>query len=407
MITSLSHAGEGVGRHDGRAVFVPFALPGETVRVELVEEKPTFARARLLEVLTPVPERCAPPCPHHFTVQNSAACGGCQLQHLTYAAQLAFKQQVVSEQFKRIGGFTDPPVRATLPAPDPFHYRNYVQFSLTPEGRLGFRSAHARAILPIETCHLLHPTLAALLPQLAIESALEVERLSLRVGAEDEPLIIFESAADAPDLELDLPVSAALLRPTGESFPLIGVDYVVEQVRGRAFKVSAGSFFQTHTAQAETLVTLVLEALALHGAEIVLDLYCGVGLFSAFIAPHVKKVIGVETFAPAVNDAAENLDEFENIEIYQAPAEEVLPTLSEKFEAVVLDPPRAGCARPVVDALIASNAQRLVYVSCDPATLARDAKLLVEGGYVLQSLQPVDMFPQTRHVECVGVFSKP
>jgi 23S rRNA (uracil1939-C5)-methyltransferase len=151
----------------------------------------------------------------------------------------------------------------------------------------------------------------------------------------------------------------------------------------------------------------VLEGLALREGETVLDLYCGVGLFSAFLAPIARQVVGVESFLPAVNDAAVNLDEFENIELYVALAEEVLPGLGLKFDAVVLDPPRAGCAPVVVEALIASGAARIVYVSCDPATLARDARRLAAGGLALDWVQPLDMFPQTYHVECVAKFSRP
>jgi len=156
---------------------------------------------------------------------------------------------------------------------------------------------------------------------------------------------------------------------------------------------------------AERLVDLVLEGLALTGAERVLDLYSGVGLFSAFVAPRARQVIGVEAFEPAVADAAINLDEFDNVEIYAAPVEDVLPELEGPFDAAVLDPPRAGCEPAVLNALLAAHLARIVYVSCDAATLARDARRLVDGGLRLDWVQPVDMFPQTYHVECVAKFS--
>jgi 23S rRNA (uracil1939-C5)-methyltransferase len=182
---------------------------------------------------------------------------------------------------------------------------------------------------------------------------------------------------------------------------------VVEVVRDRAFQISAGSFFQVNAQVAERLVGVVLEGLELQGRETVLDLYCGVGLFTAFIAPIVTRVVGIESFAPAVSDAAVNLGEFDNVEIYQASAEAALPALGIAFDAIVLDPPRAGCAPEVVESLAASGAARIVYVSCDPATLARDAKRLASGGYALDWAQPLDMFPQTYHVECVAKFSRP
>jgi len=419
-ITALSHAAEGIGRHEGRAVFVPFALPGETVRAEIVEEKKNFARARLVEILTPSPNRIKPRCPHHYSPLSpiidggegmgvrGLACGGCHLQHLAYPAQLKFKQQTVVEQLTRLGGFADPPVRPTLPSPSPFNYRNHVQFSLTPDGRLGFRAIHSHEIVPIRECHQLLSPLADLIPRIHVapDYVPDLERLTLRLGDGDEAWIIFESDAPAPEMELGLPASAALLRSDGSALTLAGDDYLLQTVRGRAFQISAGSFFQVNPPLAEHIVELALNGLALRGGETVLDLYCGVGLFSAFIAPIAGRVIGVEAYAPAVNDAAVNLDEFDNVEIYEAPVEDVLPALDVKPEAIILDPPRAGCAPAVAEALAASGASRLVYVACDPATFARDARRLAAGGYALEWVQPLDMFPQTYHVECVARFSR-
>lgn len=419
LITALTHAAEGIGRHAGRAIFVPFALPGETVRVEIVEEKKNFARARLIEILTPAPDRIAPRCPHHFAPPQSGnlptgsgvgvrwACGGCHLQHLAYPAQLAFKQQAVVEQLTRVGGFGNPPVRATLPAPSPFNYRNHVQFSLTREGRLGFRSAHSHAIIPIAECHQLQPALGELFPRITIDplAAPQIERVTLR-ASDDDALVILETEGEAPEMELDLPVSATLLRSDGSTLTLAGADSLVETARDRAFQISAGSFFQINTALAEQMIELVLNGLALTGGETVLDLYCGVGFFTAFIAPLAKKVIGIEAYAPAVTDAVVNLDEFDNVDIYEAPAEDVLPALEAAPDAILLDPPRAGCAPAVLAALNRLAAARLVYVSCDPATFARDAQRLVAGGYALAWVQPLDMFPQTYHIECVALFTR-
>ena len=418
QITALSHSGEGIGRHDGRAIFVPFALPGETVRVELVEEKKRFARARLLEILTPAPNRIAPRCPHHFILQSppelgantlASACGGCQLQHLAYPAQLAFKEQTVREQFQRLGGFTDVLVRPVLPSPRAFNYRNHVQFALTPAGQLGFKAAGSHHVVAVRECHQAEPVLAELFPHIAVEpeQAPELDRVTVRAGADGEALVLFETDAEAPEMALDLPVSAALLRSDGTTMTLAGGDHVTMEVHGRPFQVSGGAFFQVNAPAAELLVDLVLQGLALTGAERVLDLYSGVGLFSAFIAPRARQVVGVEAYEPAVVDAAVNLDEFDNVEIYAAPVEEVLPQLAGPFDAVVLDPPRAGCEPAALAALLAVQPARVVYVSCDAATLARDARRLVEGGLTLDWVQPVDMFPQTHHVECVAHFSLP
>jgi 23S rRNA (uracil1939-C5)-methyltransferase len=418
-ITALSHAAEGIGRHSGRAVFVPFALPGERVAVEIVDEKKTYARAVLRQILTVSADRVQPRCPHHFALGHAApggapetsdlktACGGCQLQHLAYPAQLEFKQRAAAEQLARVGGWQDPPVRAALASPEAFNYRNHVQFALTPQGEAGFRAANSHAIVPVRECHLLHPALAALYPHIRLEPGTELDYLTLRAGVDDEALVVFETGGEAPEVELDLPVSAALLRPDGASFAIADRADVTEAVRGRTFKVSAGSFFQVNTPVAEQMVDLVLAGLELRPGETLLDLYCGVGLFSAFAAPSAGRVIGIEAYPPAVNDAAENLDEFDNVEIYEATAEAVLPSLNTGVDAVVLDPPRAGCAPEVVDALLRLQPARLVYVSCDPATLARDARRLAAGGYALDWAQPLDMFPQTYHVECVTRFTRP
>jgi 23S rRNA (uracil1939-C5)-methyltransferase len=356
-----------------------------------------------------------PRCPHHFQLDPpegfdsntpSTACGGCQLQHLDYTWQLAFKQRTVAEQLARIGGLNEPPLRPTLPSPAEYDYRNHTQFSLTPEGALGFWSADSRRVVPIRECHQIEPPLGELFGHITVEAeqAQGLDRIGLRAGAEGETLVVLEAAEAAPEVEMDLSVDAALLRADGTSLAIAGRDYLIMEVRGRPFRVSAGSFFQTNTPMAERLVDTVLEALALRGGEAVLDLYCGVGLFTAFMAPAAGRVVGVEAFAPAVADAAANLDEFDNIEIYEAAVEEVVPGLTDRFDLVVLDPPRAGCHPHALEALVGMQAARIVYVSCDPATLARDAKRLAAGGYRLAWAQPLDMFPQTHHVECVALF---
>jgi 23S rRNA (uracil1939-C5)-methyltransferase len=292
-ITALSHAGEGIGRVDGRVIFVPFALPGETVQAEIVEDKRKFARARLVSVLAGAPERLTPRCPHHFTLDPppgfdsdslAMACGGCQLQHLAYPAQLIFKRQAVVEQLQRIGAFEQPPVRPALPSPSPFEYRNHVQFALAGTGRLGFRAAGSHRVVAIRECHILEPALAALFPRIEVEpqQAAELDAVSLRVGADDEALVLFESDAPPPEMSLDMALSAAMLRPDGTTMTLAGGDSVVMEVRGRAFRVSGGSFFQVNTAAAGLLVDLVLEGLALQGGEAVLDLYSGVGTRGAW-----------------------------------------------------------------------------------------------------------------------------
>ena len=406
-LTTMSNGPDAIGRSEGRAVFVPFTIPGETVRVEIIEEKPTFARARLLEVLSPSPDRVAPVC-RHFGV-----CGGCHWQHISYAAQLKWKRQIVVDQLARIGGIDSPNVLETIPSPDPFHHRNRVQFSQTPDGKLGFISVESvSSVVSISECPITRPEIMELFAQLDIEK-LDVDQIAVRVGADGDLMLAFESeSGEPPDVELELPISVASVNGAGEALTMIGSDHLVHVINGRPFQVSAGSFFQVNTAQAETLVGLVMDALALDGGETVFDLYCGVGLFTAFIAPKAARVVGVESSPSAVRDAEVNLDEFENVELYESPVELAIENIARSLPHphtpthVLLDPPRSGCSKAVTSALIALAGPRIIYVSCDPATLARDARRLIGGGYQLVSAQPLDMFPQTYHIETVAVFER-
>jgi 23S rRNA (uracil1939-C5)-methyltransferase len=402
-LTDMAYGGAAVGRHEGRVVFVPYAIAGERVRVEIVEEKKRYAQARFMEVLTPSPDRVQPPCPH-FGPGPEGPCGGCQWQHIAYPAQVRFKQAILADQLRRIGGFSNPPLLPPVPSPSPWAYRNQARFGVSPDGRLGYRAMNSQRILPIRECHIIDPRLLALFQSLDLEPA-GLNGVTLRVGtATEELMLVLEIAGDElPAVETDLPLSCVLQFEDGSSVVLVGEGDLVEEVAGRRFRVSAGSFFQVNTPLAEKLVERVLSYLALTGRETVLEAYSGVGLFTAFLAPHAARVIAIESDPSAVADAQVNLDEFNHIELYQAEAEEVLPMLGVALDAAVLDPPRTGCAPAVIDALIRLRPSRLVYVSCDPATLARDCRRLAAGGYRLAATQLVDMFPQTYHIESVSL----
>ena len=404
-LTNLVYGGDAIGRlPDGRAVFVPYGLPGERVRLRLVEDKPRFARGQLLEVLEPSPERITPRC------ENAAECGGCHYQHMNYAFQLQAKTDIVRDQFQRIAKLENPPVEPIIPSPKQWHYRNSVQFHLTPEGRLGFQEPGTHHVTPIESCPLAEEPLEEIWPLLEFESAPEgVERIALRLGADEDVMLIFESQnPETPELNVELPISVVHLvsDPQGNTYPavLAGDDHVVMEVLGRNFRVSAGSFFQVNLPQAENMLRYLLEHLPLAADKTMLEVYAGVGLFSAFLAPKVGRLVAVESGASSIEDFAVNLDEFENVELYDGPAEEVLPALELAPEVALVDPPRAGLALPVLDALVRMAPPFLAYVSCDPATLARDAKRLLAAGYRLERVQPFDMFPQTYHIESVSFF---
>jgi 23S rRNA (uracil1939-C5)-methyltransferase len=239
---------------------------------------------------------------------------------------------------------------------------------------------------------------------LDVEAVAGVERVELRCDMRDEALMVLEGQAlELPEMELDMPLSVVHHSPAGP-IVMAGEGDLVYEVLGRRFLVSSTSFFQVNTPMAAEMVQHLLDELPLKPDSTVLDVYCGVGLFSAFLAPRVARVIGIELAESAVEDFAANLDEFDNVEIYQGPAEVVLPDLQVKADVIVVDPPRAGLERAALDALVEMRAPVLAYVSCDQATLARDAKRLLRGGYRLAQITPFDLFPQTAHIESISLF---
>ncbi len=399
----IAHGGEALGRHEGKVIFVPYTLPGETVRARIVTEKKSWARAALVEVLEPSSDRVDPPCPYF----GPDRCGGCQWQHIAYERQLTLKQEVVIDQLQRIGKMADPPVRPTLAVGEPFGYRNHMQFTVASDGRLGLLKADSRQVIPVDACLLLHPSLADVYASL--ELAWEgLRRVILRCGVNTgERMVIFETdEEEMPELEVDIPISIVLHRKDKAPFPLVGLPFIHEIVDGRRFRVSSDSFFQVNTAGAEALVRLVREFLAPKGHETLLDLYCGVGLFGFSLAEEVGLVVGIDASESAMEDAAYNAQELglENVALHEGPVEEVLEALWEPADLAVMDPPRTGAGKAVCEHLRRLRVRRLAYVSCDPATFARDATYLSALGYRLRVVQPVDMFPQTYHVETVSLW---
>jgi 23S rRNA (uracil1939-C5)-methyltransferase len=398
-----AYGGETLGRlGDGRAVFVPFTLPGERVRLRLVEEKRGFARGELLEVLEPSPQRVEPKC-RHF-----GRCGGCHYQHLSYPAQLAAKEQILHDQLTRIGGLPDPPVAPAVPSPDAWYYRNHLQFHLTDEGRPGFIAwsvpGEQAGPFAIQECHLPAGPLGALWPELDFEPGAPFERVALRLGADEDLMLVLEAEEPAPpEVEVQAGISVVHLL-AGQALVLAGDDHLVIEVLGRRFRVSAGSFFQVNTAMAAEMVKHLLEVLPLPQARIV-DVYCGVGLFSAFLAPHCRQLTGVELSPPACVDFETNLAGYDHVELYEADAGQALPHLQPGPEILLVDPPRAGLDRRALQAVLDLQSETLAYISCDPSTLARDARHLLAGGYRLRRVTPFDLFPQTYHIESISLFT--
>ncbi len=394
----MAHGGDALARHEGKVIFVPYALPGEEVLVELTEEKARYARAHLVEVIAASPQRVEPRCPHFGT------CGGCHWQHIAYETQLSLREDTLRSQMRRIAHLTDTSVQPSLSMCDPWHYRNYVQLHLDEGGHLGFMAAKEHRVVGIQECPIMDPLVADVFTALDIDFP-ELKRVSIRAGiTTGQQLLILETAGEtSPALQADVPVSCVLLLEDGTPVTYVGDNHISEKLGGRSFRISASSFFQVNTAQTEHVLRTVRRYLTPQRNEVLLDMYCGVGTFGLGLADEVKAVIGIEESEAAVADARFNSRVIDNAQFLQGRAEDLLPHLEEKVDMVILDPPRQGCHKKVLTALLKLAPPKMTYVSCDPATLARDVGRLVQGGYELVEVQPIDMFPQTCHVESVAL----
>ena len=399
--TTCVYGGDALARlPDGRAVFIPYALPEELLRIRLVEEKERYARGEISEILRPSPDRIEPRCPHF------KECGGCHYQHIPYQEQLRIKEAILADQLRRVGKIDTPPVKPIHPSPSAWNYRNHIQFHITEEGCPGFLKHRSSEIVAIQECHLPEEGINQIWPSFNLEFIPGLDRISLRSGEGGaDTLILLESQGqESFEFSVDMPLSAVLQGPGGKII-LSGDDFTIIPVLDFPFVVSAGSFFQTNTKVAETLVAYLFEVLPLEDT-ICLDVYCGVGLFSAFLAPRVKKVIGIESNPSACEDFLYNLSEFKNVELFDLPAEDVIPDLELSPDIILLDPPRAGLSKTVLDNVANLSPDLIVYISCDPATLARDIQRFSNKGYLLKESTPFDMFPQTYHIESVNLLRR-
>ena len=399
QLTDIANGGDALGRDEnGRVIFVPFTIPGERVRVEIVEDKVRFAHARLLEVLAPSAERVVPRCPHF------GSCGICHWEHIDYQAQLNYKRAIVVDQLARIGHMEDVEVRPTLANPEPYQYRTDISFSPTAGEELGFWSPYRGEVIPIEACYIMRAPLLELFQD--VDLALPgLRRLTLRLGDDGALLVALETEqVDPPQLAIDFPVSVAMVLPDGSAANLVGDNYVVKSVKGRDFRVSAGSFFYPSPPATAALIDTVMALADLHGSETVLEAYSGVGTLTAFLAEQATEMIAVEVAPDAVGDAVVNLQDTENVAMYEGTVEEVLPQIKLYVDLMVVDPPPEGLSRRAVTLIKTIAPPRLIYVSSDVATMARDGRQLSQAGYVAEVVQPIDMQPQTSHVLTVSLW---
>jgi len=385
---------------DGRAVFTPFVLAGEKVEIEPVLEKKGFIKGRKTRLISKAKERITPRCKYF------EACGGCHYQNLDYGEQLRVKQQIVVDQLQRLGGIEDPQVKPILGCEDPFYYRNTVQFHVGDGGEMGFLSAFDQDMIAIDACYLPQEEILALRKTLDFEVYPGLQKIHFRCGVDGDMMVILESDFhdELPTMEIDMSISVIHLSPAG-SIVMAGDDHIVMQVKDKSFRVSAESFFQVNTQQAAKMVDVVSAYLPKKGKRLI-ELYSGVGLFTAFLADRYEEVIAVEVSESACNDFAVNLDAYDRIGLYIGEAQDVLANLDGDADTILVDPPRSGLHPKVIDAIVEKKVKTLVYVSCDPATLARDIKRLTAQGYQLVEATPIDMFPQTYHVETVVLMTR-
>ena len=400
--TTFVYGGEALARlPDGRAVFIPYAFPNEDLRIRLVEEKERYARGEIVEIIKASPLRITPRCAHF------GECGGCHYQHITYEEQLKIKKNIFVDQLIRMGKMTDPPVKKIVPSPQEWNYRNQIQLHMSREGELGFLRHRSNQVVPIQECHLPTESLNQIWPSLNLEFIPGLDRINLRAGEEGQDTLVVLESSDPEPIEFSVDMSlSAVHRGPGGKIVLAGDDFTVIPIHGYPFVVSAGSFFQVNNQVAELIVDFLLERLPLKEDSLLLDVYCGVGLFSAFLAPRVGKVIGIESDPNAGEDFLYNLAGYENVDFYDIPAEKVLPFLDLKPDIILLDPPRAGISKTVLDSVVSLDPDLITYISCDPATLARDADRFKKQGYLLQESTLFDMFPQTFHIESVNIFQR-
>ena len=375
-----------MARHEGEPVFVLGGIPGERVTAEVVRVHRKFASATVVQVLESSPNRVEPPCEYF------GKCTGCQWQHLDYEAQLVAKRDKVVDALVRVGGLygdaEEPPVTATLPSLNRYGYRNHARLTVSKQGELGFVNRETRRFVRIDYCMLMRSGVNAVLERLQ-DRCQETTQLSIRGGCN-------EAVANDDFLVQPQLFNPAVTIKTGQK-------RYVERVEDQRFFVSSPSFFQVNVEQAAKAAEVVREGLALDRNDVLLDAYTGVGTFAVLLSPHVKKVLAIEESSAAVSDARENAAGSPNVEFVLGRTENVLSELPLRPDVVILDPPRSGCQPQALTSLVKLAPGRVAYVSCDAETLARDLKVLCAAGYSLDRVVPIDMFPQTHHVECVAL----
>jgi len=367
--------GDAVAYAGDDAVYAAGMIPGEEAIVDVRRGRRGMVYGRVVETTSKSPHRVEPRCPHF------GACTGCQWQHIDYSYQMELKREAVRRRLRDTGGFAAPPLRAALPSVEPWNYRNHARFTVDRDGRLGFVHRWRRNFVAVDYCHIMNPWINETLATMQGRCQKRTQ-ISVRYGVNTGSYLI---QPNMPELDI----------ATGQK-------WYEEELKGRRFRVSSPSFFQVNTAQAGRMIDVIEDCLDLRGGEVVVDAFAGVGTFAAVLASKAGKIIAIEEAPGAVADAKVNVAGLSNVELIEGKTESVLPSLDMAVDAVILDPPRAGCQRSGLNALLKLAPRKVVYVSCDPESLARNLRILCDGGYRLAEVQPVDMFSHTYHVECIA-----
>ncbi len=458
-LTDMANGGDAVGRYQNRAVFVKGGIAGELVRAQIVEQRRDYLRATVAEVLRPSPDRVA------ILYPDLVDTGGLQWQHIAYPAQLEWKMRIVRSLLQRVGRFQRPPVQMTLGTPPEANYwqqRTVAQFAVDQRGSVGFRRTGSHEVLDMPSCPIVHPTLDAIyrdvrrwmLERWGDEIGDYVERFTLRIAVDppqrtgftgEMPAISGALSVPRPQdrrkhpallsiearpgggllteggpeaigraIMLEIPTLAGVVivgLPGRHGRVVIGQDHLMEQVLGKIYRISAGSFFQVNASQTPILLQKALAFAQPRLHETVLDGYSGVGLFSLFLADKAANVTAIESQPSAIADAraSASFNRASNITIVEGLLERVIPQLAasrQRYNVAIVDPPRAGCHPRALQEIKSMGPHTFVYISCDPATLARDLNLFCTDGYHLDMVQPVDMFPNTAHIETVSLVTR-
>ena len=385
QLGEVDELGDTTAEFEGQTINVAGGIPGERViaRIHRYRRRRRQRISGIVEMaLTPSPDRVTPRCGYY------GACSGCQWQHMSYPAQLEFKRRRIIREFTRYETLTGVDISETLPAPAEYYYRNHARFTVRRGGQLGFSNRITRRFVRIDHCMLMSPAINGTVTEFQ-DRAGETTNMSIRVGVNTGDFLV-QPTFQNPDIAI----------PSGQT-------HYRERMGQAELRIASPSFFQVNTAQASNLIDIVKSRLDLRPCDILVDAYAGVGVFAILLAPYVDRAIAIEESASAVQDGKSNAAGSDNVEFVQLKTEDALADLVEicKLEtapdAVILDPPRAGCHPAALESLLTLSPDRVAYVSCDPVSLARDLDILTRGGYSVSDVQPVDMFPQTYHVESI------